>query len=1075
MTEIRYFEVPYTYHFTAKLFSPPAVGDASFNYAVGCVCAISIIGLLYLSNYERSNYKSTMKQKGNLATDSESFFYIALPKLISSDSWCRRVFLKLAHENSLLMAFTRVDQDPLDFYEFRRLAGYGVFSCDISTILLLSALIFRFLYADDGYCQSLSEKNICIEYEYLSILYHPCHWNNENAYCYFDISSFDGISALLLLICTSLCMLFFRMIFRKIAEYFLCIINSALRTVSIKNGNLSAKSLDLRRNKNIYSSMSPFLQTCLHDVSKQQLLKTTLLLAARLNISQLKIDFLSIEEEIEAMWKRMDILNVREEIKKIDELKVQKSELRSENPDRFKAKCQKVAPFIVQNYPGVLVKLLLDDEYRFDMNEAVKIPQPKPFSTSTKSDPFVDYSFVGSYDTASQVIQYVKETGKDYVQKRYLKTAREAANILYNQSNHLSLPNKEYYLLRSFCVYSCSWPVLLKYSREQILEPCERQSKKISATRSTLYYLSTVLLFLYPLGASFFAFYLGSRIGSKSVIYLLLFCFVELILEFAIFQIIPAVRFTVFNDIFLRPEMLRFMQLVQARSKIVLTRKIGLIDHYNSLIQHFNPACRAARLTPTVGVSRLLMSFSDFDLPFRTLFGSTSEFLMKFVLLIPQVVSDLAFLAALYGMAIGLYYVAPYQFPVIFLVFVIAGVAVIYIGSSDSLSKDDATVSVVEKSDFEDDDEDDEDRFVDLEILQKPSPAAQKPSIVVDLFNKTPYYLPEKSPPKVPTFRSEAEEEKMANTDSAVYKPGLRDGQFFQEFSLATLWNSQDQNKVHVDESENDDRKRLEFVNKVRSGLGSGVSAVSSRRGVSKETPLPPIAAHRTSSSQQQYQTAMPGYLAPTNNVITGFDLNKSSIRSLQHLDRDRHPSPTLSDVPSFQQPRSVPAGTVDENQSTLPDFQYQIPNEISIEQASWAQEHRRRRRQFSERSLVRSVSPGPLNDSVIAASDVSGIESQQQSRSGSRRRRRHPRDQFHYTSRGVHRNRSYSGRNEEINAGEIHQEFSQFSTAFSAWGGKESNAELVGVRPSASIISSSDAKYTEKLHRLVYEIDEEF
>ena len=49
------------------------------------------------------------------------------------------------------------------------------------------------------------------------------------------------------------------------------------------------------------------------------------------------------------------------------------------------------------------------------------------------------------------------------------------------------------------------------------------------------------------------------------------------------------------------------------RTKLILMRSGGLMRDAHALVQHFNPACRVARLYPTLPLSRLLMSINDED------------------------------------------------------------------------------------------------------------------------------------------------------------------------------------------------------------------------------------------------------------------------------------------------------------------------------------------------------------------------------------------------------------------------------------------------------------------------------
>jgi hypothetical protein len=51
------------------------------------------------------------------------------------------------------------------------------------------------------------------------------------------------------------------------------------------------------------------------------------------------------------------------------------------------------------------------------------------------------------------------------------------------------------------------------------------------------------------------------------------------------------------------------------KTPLVLNRVTGLLRNCDELVQHLNPACRAARLLPALPVFRLLMSLNDRDVP----------------------------------------------------------------------------------------------------------------------------------------------------------------------------------------------------------------------------------------------------------------------------------------------------------------------------------------------------------------------------------------------------------------------------------------------------------------------------
>lgn len=64
-----------------------------------------------------------------------------------------------------------------------------------------------------------------------------------------------------------------------------------------------------------------------------------------------------------------------------------------------------------------------------------------------------------------------------------------------------------------------------------------------------------------------------------------------------------------------KKDMLALHWALQVRARSILSRRRGLLHSMNALVQHFNPACRAARLLPHLPVARLLLTLSDYDLP----------------------------------------------------------------------------------------------------------------------------------------------------------------------------------------------------------------------------------------------------------------------------------------------------------------------------------------------------------------------------------------------------------------------------------------------------------------------------
>merc|ERR1711871_740697 len=60
--------------------------------------------------------------------------------------------------------------------------------------------------------------------------------------------------------------------------------------------------------------------------------------------------------------------------------------------------------------------------------------------------------------------------------------------------------------------------------------------------------------------------------------------------------------------------MYRLKHVINVRAKSILKRDVGFFMFGYSLIQHLNPACRAARSFPILSVSKFLMACNDCDI-----------------------------------------------------------------------------------------------------------------------------------------------------------------------------------------------------------------------------------------------------------------------------------------------------------------------------------------------------------------------------------------------------------------------------------------------------------------------------
>ena len=155
----------------------------------------------------------------------------------------------------------------------------------------------------------------------------------------------------------------------------------------------------------------------------------------------------------------------------------------------------------------------------------------------------------------------------------------------------------------------------------------------------------SALLSLYALFAIIYVFLYGSFIGSKASTYWLIVafacCFQDVLLSSPLKILMKWIGLSSICCESVQSQ----HQLLQQRARYLLTRRFGIMGTYSSyLLQHFNPACRAARSFPHLPTARLLFSLNDDDLPVRVLSRRDGKATHHWIGLIVKAVANLVFL-----------------------------------------------------------------------------------------------------------------------------------------------------------------------------------------------------------------------------------------------------------------------------------------------------------------------------------------------------------------------------------------------------------------------------------------------
>jgi hypothetical protein len=224
-------------------------------------------------------------------------------------------------------------------------------------------------------------------------------------------------------------------------------------------------------------------------------------------------------------------------------------------------------------------------------------------------------------------MSYDFETKKNSASLYLDRSRRESSRLLQlivhlstSLSHRLETVDSKYaeyvqsiYLLRAFVLSFIDNPLSRGTALEMLFPISDRNALLIKYDKIR-YLLLFIWALLHMLCAAS-AFYFGSTIGSRAISLWLSSFLLALYVDIFILEVIKVVMsFTFLHSFSANRRVQDLLFVLKERVPYLLRRPLGLISFHNSLIQHFNPACRVARAFPSLSASRLLMALNDSDL-----------------------------------------------------------------------------------------------------------------------------------------------------------------------------------------------------------------------------------------------------------------------------------------------------------------------------------------------------------------------------------------------------------------------------------------------------------------------------
>jgi len=213
-------------------------------------------------------------------------------------------------------------------------------------------------------------------------------------------------------------------------------------------------------------------------------------------------------------------------------------------------------------------------------------------------------------------------TGTNQIAVQKVYGARRVANSMVATMNtfHADEQREEYLIRHLVFRYLCDYR--LRIAQRFLLDWREGDNTLSTTVEYVYYVLCVVGLVLFIVAelvvlldmAEGLDMSSGFRIGADSLERWWYASILAVVYDLFLLQPYKILFTWVFMSSLAHSEIVRVRRVLEARIRYLAGRTTGVMRNTNSLIQHFNPACRAARKFPALAVSRVLIVLNDYDL-----------------------------------------------------------------------------------------------------------------------------------------------------------------------------------------------------------------------------------------------------------------------------------------------------------------------------------------------------------------------------------------------------------------------------------------------------------------------------
>jgi hypothetical protein len=513
-------------NFGTTFISAPSLTDVKKNLVIlgtlAGVVGLFIVGLFATVWWDRKyeeQYKAKQEKKPRIIKyrTFHKFFESIFPTSLRDGPWYQVFWHNMLAEHPWVSLLA-----PQKAHKFSKSIKWSIAMGEMLIFLFVNSLLAALMYADDGYCETITDASTCKDAKTTGDFFRACKWRTDNESCEFQSPSIDFYSTIVLTIIASLLVV----PFEKLLHYSVIMIAQ-----NIHYRNLESKIIPTD------NPVEQILQPRFDEFALAQTVRSTLFRAARLEKARRLMDYVLPSAEAELVC-----------------AKIREDEDRWENNHAF----------------NDIVAQASFNELRYGFHK----PNPK------------------------KVLQRI-EICRDQV-----------VNMKKELEQMSTEEEQEMYLMRHFIVDIFDGPRRGVVSRHFLEEYNTR--RKVHWEYCSMIFLPIMLAIMI-----YYIYVFNISIGSRSTNLWLVVVSINFVQD--VFFLKPLklwINFVLINGT-VSHEVRDLCLKLSRRSKLIMMRTHGMVRDADALVQHFNPAVRAARMYPSLPISRLLMSLNDHDIPHK--------------------------------------------------------------------------------------------------------------------------------------------------------------------------------------------------------------------------------------------------------------------------------------------------------------------------------------------------------------------------------------------------------------------------------------------------------------------------